>query len=702
MQQDPALRIAAADLQSAALCASLPMHTGRAIARHLRAYLERMLDGAVNFTWLSGLQLQWEPHLLPVFTPSAQRRLRAIGLLDTAATLSPIDLVGKTLTNVHDLTAMLGMLSPGPSPHQQSSPLELDLQAPLPLPRKRLQAKPFPLEASEKWRPDPLTPVTFVFSEHIRVAHTDARFAWLIHLLAKHAPSALVPPGAPVIHFPDICDRFGSPTLSAVAYALRDAVHSAAAMTVQEEISDVATRISRATRNRSRTTSQLTLRYGSDGTPRSLNDVAELFGITRQSIFNQLNIARSLCSKGDYVPALRRLADAVDERTGRTIESVERDLRPLLGPTQSLVGALQFAKDFFGIVPSTPLYSARPAGSPALRKYVGEAAALSSVGVLAALRDRFNSEGLCYVSDALASIHPGPDSPSATDALFDAVSADPSVVWLGPDRRWLLWLHPQSPLILTLLQVTHVAHPHPLSFADAADALRALLDRTSAPVQPSTELLRAAVPLLSHPAGLNLQPDAVLVSASADPVSHIPSKQRPIYECLVRLGGFARPEDFRRAIPALSDVSLADLDQRITSCCFVAPSPPGYLLRGWPHPDVHAHAPDSASRSYRVDGSTVHCYLTNSAAQRVRPADRLVYLPAPLPDLIDGVFAHGDRLWPDITVRDGRIHRLSPIATALGIPPGGRFHLVFDLADRQFRIPVDTPQGETPPPASRH
>lgn len=662
------------------------MHTGQAIGRHLRAYLHRVLDRSVDFTWLSGLELHWQPHLMSLFSPTAQRRLRAIGLLDTAATLSPFDLLGKSITNVHDLTVLLGVLTPRPTRQYFSPPLELDLQSQVLLSDERLQYRPFPLEASEKWRPDPLTPVTFVFSPEISIHHTDGRFAWLIHLLATHAPATLVPPGAPFVHFPDIDDGFGSPALASVAHALRHAVHSAADMNVQEEINDIASRVSRATRNRSRTTTQICLRYGSDGTPRSLDDVAELFAISRQSVFTQINIARSLCSKSDFAPALRRLAQALDAHAGRPIDAVEHDLRPLLGPTQRLVPALQFAKDFFGIVPTTPLYSALPPGARTLRKYLGEAAAHTNRGVIAALRDRFRSDGLCYAADAIAAVPPGSNHASPSSALLDAVTHDPSIVWLGPDQRWLLFVNPVSPLVRGLVQIAHVAHPHPVSIASAADGLRVLLDRNPASVQPSIELLRDAVRLLAPTAGLSLQPDSLILPAAPDPLSHITAAQRRIYECLVLHGGYAVPDVIRGAISSLSNASAAMIDQRVSSCCFVSPAPPGYLLRGWPHPASAPDAIDPDQQPYRIAVPLVHCYLNNSAAQRVKQADRLVYLPSPLPDLIRGVFEHADHLWPDITVRNGRIHRLSSIATALGIPPGGRFHLEIDLERRQFRV----------------
>lgn len=692
IQRDPHLRIVAADLHSPTLCASLPRHTGPAISRHLRWYMERMLDGSVDFAWLSGLELHWRPHLLPVFTPSAQRRLRAMGLLDTSTTLSPIDLVGKTITNVHDLTALLGMLTPGPTPTHASATLDLDLQADIPTDRKRLTSRPFPLEAREKWRPDPLTPVTFVFSDQISIHHTDGRFAWLVHLLATNAPAALIPPGAPIVQFTDISDRFGNPALASVAHALRDAVQSAAAMTVQDEISDIAFRISRATRNRSRTTSQITLRYGCDGTTRSLDDVAELFKITRQSIFRQISIARSLCSKSDFAPALRRLAAALDENAGRPVEAVERALRPLLGPNQSLLGALQFAKDFFGISPSTPLYSARTAGSTALRKYVGKAAAHRNVGLVDALRERFVATGLCYTVDALAAVDPSSTTASSTGALLDAVNADPTIAWLGPDRRWLVWLHLDSPLVRALLQIAHTAHPYPVPISAAADGLRACLDRVQAGPQPPIQLLRASVALLAPAAGLTLQPDAIVLHDQANPRGHLTRWQLPIYECLVTLGGFASPEALCRTVPTLAGLSGQDLADRLESLSFVQSAPPGYLLRGWPHPSADAivDAPASDRRPYRVDGSVVHCYLTNSASQRVKPAGRLVYLPTPLPDLIEGPFKHAESLWPDINVKNGRVHRLSPVATALGVHAGGRFHLEIDLVKRHYRVLLGT------------
>lgn len=647
-------------------------------------FLERVLDRSVTSDWISTLRVHWQPHMLSAFSSSAQRRLRKLGLLEEHAPFSPADLVGNAVTSVNDLTVLLCLATQSEQTTPHSDPFVIKLASTPVHQRKRAQAKPIELHAPQKWRPDPFTPFALVFDGGVRINHTDSRYSWWIHLLLRHGPAHSHGNEIPAETFLQSC-RDHDERLIPLASNLLRSVNAARSMTVQEEIEDFAAIISRANRNRSATASMITMRFGCDGTFRSLDDCASAFGVTRQAIFNSIATARSLCSSTDYCPALRSLVRSVDELSGRSLAAAQDELRPLLGSSQSLQGALHFAKEFLGLSPRTTVYSATPSGSRSRARFLGKDSAKRSLALFAPIRSAIVTSGLAYTADAISALSPGSADSVGLHELQDAIAHDPSIVFLGHERRWLVWTDPQSPLLQALLQVCHVAHPFPLPVSEAAQALRAHLDAVSATVHPPISLLREAVLLLHSKAGLAIENDDLVLPSTARPLELVPQAQRPIYQHLVDSGGYADFEDLTLTIPTLGGLSQSAQRDRLASCTFLHASGPGYRLIGWPDP-LRKPRLSQASPSYRVDESLVQVVVTNSAAQRVKASARLIYLPSPLDTLIEGEFEHHDRRWPSITISNGRVRRLSPVASALGVMDGEPFKLHVDLDRLNYRV----------------
>lgn len=86
-------------------------------------------------------------------------------------------------------------------------------------------------------------------------------------------------------------------------------------------------------------------------------------------------------------------------------------------------------------------------------------------------------------------------------------------------------------------------------------------------------------------------------------------------------------------------------------------------------------------------GMPVRTMVTQSAST-VETRLQVVYLPSYLSKKIIGTFAHKDGELPDISVRpNNQIRRLAKAAEALGIGPGERFEIVFDVPGRTYLIP---------------
>ena len=98
--------------------------------------------------------------------------------------------------------------------------------------------------------------------------------------------------------------------------------------------------------------------------------------------------------------------------------------------------------------------------------------------------------------------------------------------------------------------------------------------------------------------------------------------------------------------------------------------------------------PGAALALQDVDLSRPISTVVTQSASTVAASKRVVYLPGYLSGKVEGVFSHKDGSLPDINVRpNNQIRRLSMIAESLGVGPGERFEVVFDVPGRTYAVP---------------
>ncbi|WP_326543499.1 sigma factor-like helix-turn-helix DNA-binding protein [Pseudorhodoferax sp.] len=104
-----------------------------------------------------------------------------------------------------------------------------------------------------------------------------------------------------------------------------------------------------------------------------------------------------------------------------------------------------------------------------------------------------------------------------------------------------------------------------------------------------------------------------------------------------------------------------------------------------------------------VDLSAPVRTMVTQSASAVAANLRVVYLPSYLSGKVAGVFKHVGMALPDISVKaNNQIRKLAKVAEALGIGPGERFEIVFDVPGGTYAIPgvgphgADAPAGPTP------
>lgn len=116
-----------------------------------------------------------------------------------------------------------------------------------------------------------------------------------------------------------------------------------------------------------------------------------------------------------------------------------------------------------------------------------------------------------------------------------------------------------------------------------------------------------------------------------------------------------------------------------------------------------ASLPAAEFAAQDVDLSAPVRTMVTQSASTVAANLRVVYLPSYLSGKVAGVFEHKDRALPDISVKaNNQIRRLAKVAQSLGIGPGERFEIIFDVPGRTYAIPGAGPHdgGAQPPPTS--
>lgn len=99
-----------------------------------------------------------------------------------------------------------------------------------------------------------------------------------------------------------------------------------------------------------------------------------------------------------------------------------------------------------------------------------------------------------------------------------------------------------------------------------------------------------------------------------------------------------------------------------------------------------------------ISSAPVRTMVTQSASA-VAVSQRVVYLPSSLAGKVLGVFKHKEKEFPDIRVLPNKqILHLAKVAEMLGIGPGKRFEIVFDVPGRTYSvIPNPGPHGADAP-----
>lgn len=111
-----------------------------------------------------------------------------------------------------------------------------------------------------------------------------------------------------------------------------------------------------------------------------------------------------------------------------------------------------------------------------------------------------------------------------------------------------------------------------------------------------------------------------------------------------------------------------------------------------------ASLPTAVFATQDIDLSTPVRTIVTQSTSTVSVHRRVVYLPSYLSGKVVGVFKHKDHVLPDISVKaNNQIRRLAKAAEVLGIRPGERFEIVFDVPGRTYVIPNAGPHGADAP-----
>ncbi len=489
------LLIAASELASAAFCNSLSPHLRAALSSAVSLFLSQSLRSPQTSTWLSGLAAQWTPAAIGRFSPSSQKRLAARGLLTFTGPVSVTDLAPSCVSSARDLAALLTLLpqhSAVEPPPSHTITIAASSRTPV------SSTRTTPTTPPPKWRPSVLSHWSVNHPVAGDIHHDDARFSWHLERLARSLPAATLAGGT--VTWSTLVRTAGnspqSPALQAIR-SLDDALTSAARLTVEDELAAIAASVSRATRDTHRTAMQIRMRFGFDGASRSLDDIASAYDLTRQTISKQVILCKALCPSHTHAPKLRSLVASVDAHAGRPLVVLESLFRDLLGPSQSLDGALDFAGEFLGLWPSNPIYRSSPRSYTPASKFVGHACAARSHLVLKSLLQLGRKYGLFSSEVALASASSSSSTQINLQDLHDAIATSPQFIFLDRAHEWIFWSHPRNPLASAIRNATEVdnnvsAVPQPL-----VPVVEFRSEQGSTNTAPSDDVLRAVAPLLA-------------------------------------------------------------------------------------------------------------------------------------------------------------------------------------------------------------
>lgn len=112
--------------------------------------------------------------------------------------------------------------------------------------------------------------------------------------------------------------------------------------------------------------------------------------------------------------------------------------------------------------------------------------------------------------------------------------------------------------------------------------------------------------------------------------------------------------------------------------------------------EQYARSPYAEMVMQEIDLSAPIRTTVTQSASTVSPNLRVVYLPSYLSGKITGVFEHKDGVLPQITIGSAnQIRQLAKAALSLGIGPGERFDIIFDVPGKTYSIPDSEDKSAT-------
>jgi hypothetical protein len=442
-----------------------------------------------------------------------------------------------------------------------------------------------------------------------------------------------------------------------------DALTNRGQVTVRREIERLADLASHRTREPTRTTQIILMRYCGKDAPRSFEQCAAVFGGARQSIAAVVDQARRACGASTDAPALDRLLALAQLQEGRPYDLVEADLRSLLGEQQSLAGAILFAKDFLD----------RPVS---LKKLVyADTKRLLPIPVLAgrnsptiirlieAIDQSCKSVGVASAAECCHVVSQATRDYVKSEMFRDAVEANPRLVWIEGFSDVAMTTSISNPICRVFMRCMAVAAGRPVALRELIDAARRGLNTLKRePFSVSEAVLVAVFKQLADIYGVH--EDAGEYVASLPPVPG--------------------PDLFSaRELELVADCSISPPEDLPLD--FLVPCHDGKRrLIGQP-PESLDVVPLEQSGKLKAC-TVIKLTLRQSSAKVARPSNRIVYLPSKFAAVICGPFRHRWKRWRDIHARENRLLGLAPVLTGLGLPDGSNFEIEFDVQERTYEL----------------
>lgn len=465
-----------------------------------------------------------------------------------------------------------------------------------------------------------------------------------------------------------------------------------------------------------------------------LQGVGDQFGITRERVRQICDATlASLRAQPAKAPALERLLSAAARVLPLSADDADVQLGRFLGEGAGIKAAVQFA-ELLGL--QSPIRVALPMARtsagyrpvPILEAAAAPAAAWMEAALTHARRDCTMLGCTNYVRIAgLLALEQG--TAQDLDTLSGLFSMSPGYRLLDPTSGWF-----------TLADSEHSA---------AAARVRKLLSvvEGSTGVDTIASALMTDDRWLYREAGraLALPPLHVLVEliggwdwisanrhnkftakTPIDKAQVLSKAELATLEAIQALGGVATRAQVAEHLIGTMGMSNMSVSFVLASCsAFHKIEHAIYGVRGQDLPlealiaararrrlEQLTNGPVPAGPITEVDHSQPLRIIVSQSGSTVDARKRVVYLPAYFAGKIEGQFSHAGGQWCPITVGSMRqIRYLSQVAETLGVGPGEKFAIVFDVQRRTYEIPkdgaieseadVDFREGSMPGPTER-